>query len=107
MTYGFRFQTGPSSSDVVEITSTDLHTGILVDAFKFAYASGTSETRTYSSFPGNTLFVLMTPTYSASGFYDTSQSFTVNNSTKTVTITNKTGAGTWETGDVFVTVIGF
>lgn len=108
MAYGFRFQAGPSSSDVVEITSNDIHTGVLLESFQVDYVSGTSVTKTYSSFPGTTLYVLMTG-IQAEGFsyYSPSQTFTVNNSTKTVTVYNGTGLGTWAAGSVFVTVLGF
>lgn len=108
MTYGFRFRTGPSSADVVEITSSDLHTGVLLDSFTVTYSSGSVETRSYPSFSGNTLYVLMVGIDSGgSTNYSPAQTFSVNNSTKTVTITNATGANTWDQGSVYVTVLGF
>jgi hypothetical protein len=107
MAHGFRFQAGPSSSDVVEITSTDVHTGVLLESFQVDYVSGTSVSRTYSSFPGTTLYVLMTGVQSGTSYYSPSQTFSVNNSTKTVTVYNGSGLGSWAAGSVFVTVLGF
>lgn len=108
MAHGFRFRTGPSSADVVEITSSDLHTGVLLDSFRVDYSSGSVETRSYPSFPGNTLYVIMVGVAPASGTYVTpAQTFSVNNATKTVTISNGTGLNLWEQGSAFFTVLGF
>ena len=107
MTYGFRFSTGPSGDDTT-IDSADDSPGVLLDTFIVNYSSGTQEIRTYSSFPGNTLFVLMNgySQYSSyTSFY--SQIATINNLTKTVTITNGTGLSGWAQGSVKVAVVGF
>jgi hypothetical protein len=107
MTYGFKFGTGPLG-DVTTIESAESSPGVLLDTFIVNYSSGTSEIRSYPSFPGNTLFVYMNgySTYSTyNAFY--SQTSTINNLTKTVTITNETGANDYRQGSVKVTVVGF
>lgn len=107
MTYGFKFSTGPSG-DVTIIESAETSPGVLLDTFTVDYSSGTQEVRTYSSFPGTTFFVYMIG-YDTYSTYDSyfSQTSTINNLTKTVTITNETGAPAWRQGSVKVTVVGF
>ena len=101
MAFGFQFVTG-SGGSLVDSISSDNPPGLLIDSFFFTRSSG-STTRTYSSFNGTTLLAWIT---SSSINLTTDVSVSVNQSTKTVTVS--AGSATWSgaRGNAIVTVVG-
>jgi hypothetical protein len=80
MSYGFSIYSG--SGTLVETISSDTAPGVLVDSFYIVWSNGYSITKSYPDFKGSELLVSIV----GSG-YSTGMTISVNNSTKSVTIT--------------------
>jgi len=81
MSYGFAIKTGTGT--VVDLISSDNVPGIYLDSFFVTYSAGTSTTTTYPSFIGSQLLVNLLPIFGVA----TDISVSINNSTKTITVT--------------------
>jgi hypothetical protein len=81
MSYGFSIKTGTGS--VVDLVSSDNVPGVYVDSFFVTYSAGSSVSRTYSSFPGTQLLATLSPVVGVA----TAISISINNLTKTITVT--------------------
>lgn len=82
MSYGFSIKTGIGS--VVDLISSDNVPGVYIDSFFVTYSAGSSVSRTYSSFQGNQLLATLSPVAGVA----TAMSISINNATKTVTVTS-------------------
>jgi hypothetical protein len=107
MSYGFLINTGTGS--LAEIVSSDEVPGIELDFFKLTYVINSVTTKSYPSFNGTSIYVAVIPdggfpsTYPAT---DTNISASVNDSTKTITLTCLPGFGSAVQVDAYILVIG-
>lgn len=107
MSYGFSVSTGLGS--IVDVVSSDSVPGIFIDQFYLTFVSGQVTNKTYSSFTGQTLYVFVIPdgsiTTSSKGT-DTAIYTSVNNSTKTVTLTCDSSAISALQTNCYIVVMG-
>lgn len=101
MAYGFSITSGTGST--VTQTSADNPPGVFVDSFYYTWSSST-QTYTYSSFEGSTLLPILFST----ALIGTYVNISVNNSTKTISITGVViGSTTIGQNPAYITVLGF
>ena len=82
MSYGFSIKTG--IGNVIDLISSDNVPGVYIDSFFVTYSAGSSVSRTYSSFQGSEILATLSPIVGVA----TAMSISINNSTKTITVTS-------------------
>lgn len=108
MTYGFFVKTGSSVSPV-DLISSDSVPGVFLDQFYLTFSAGTTTTKTYSSFYGSSLFVVIVPDASITAGgkgADTAIATSINNSTKTISLTCDSSALPAFETNAYVMVLG-
>lgn len=88
MSYGFSISTGAGT--VVDIVSSDSVPGVFIDQFYLTFVSGQVTNKSYPSFEGQNLYVFIIPDgniTTAGRGSETAVYTSVNNSTKTITLT--------------------
>ena len=106
MSYGFKFATGTNGE--LDVISDDQVPGVVIDEFIVPWVSNQVTSYSYPNFEGSKILVTTTPINAANSSIQT----VVNQATKTVTFTCRTGTtnypvSTLQYRPVFATIMGF